>query len=98
DRRSTPLPYTTLFRSAERQAFLAHLGTLDRDQWLVAVRADQQRRWALGQLVMLESYLDLRPAMLEDTEAVLDLIHQELFLRESRPEEHTSELQSRGHL
>jgi tetratricopeptide (TPR) repeat protein len=46
------------------------------------LRADQQRRWAQGQRVLVEAYLQRYPVLADDPEALLDLIYSEALLRE----------------
>jgi tRNA A-37 threonylcarbamoyl transferase component Bud32 len=48
--------------------------------------ADQRRRWAAGDRRTVESYLQAHPTLAADPEAVLDLIYQEVVLREERGE------------
>jgi len=56
---------------------------------LLSLMADQRERWARGDRVLVETYLEQHPALQTDAEAVLDLIYNEIFLREGlgdRPE------------
>ncbi len=58
-----------------------------------ALRRDQARRWQQGDRVLVEAYLEQRPALRDDPELVLDLIYSEILLREElgecpRPEEY----------
>ncbi len=47
---------------------------------------DQRQRSERGQRFLVETYLDQRPALKSNTEAILDLIYNEMMLRESRGE------------
>src|SRR5207253_10970180 len=85
----TLFPYTTLFRSKPRGELCDHVridaaleGTAERD-------ADRHRRRHVGEP---EDRLDPRHGLLERRVPVLPVE------RLRRSEEHTSELQSRGHL
>src|SRR5262249_24333131 len=60
------------------QPFIDLLARLADNDWLAAVRADQERRAAQGRSVALEAYLDLRPRLRDDAAAVLDLVHNEV--------------------
>ena len=51
-----------------------------------ALLADQRSRWQAGQPLSVESYLSQHPSLVEHPECVLDLIYQEVFLREQRGE------------
>src|SRR5262245_46614071 len=48
--------------------------------------ADQCRRWQRGERVPAETYRDEQPALRCDEDAMLDLIYQEIVLREERGE------------
>jgi hypothetical protein len=48
--------------------------------------ADQRERWTRGDCVPVEVLLQQHPALHNDTEGLLDLIYQEVFLRERRGE------------
>ncbi len=55
----------------------------------LALLIDQHARWRRGDPAPVEAYLRDWPALLEETEFVLDLIYHEVLLRESsgeRPE------------
>src|SRR5207253_9504546 len=92
----TLFPYTTLFRSDPPRLLLALLELLER---VPEVRADLLKRHPAG--------VELLP---QGTQVVLDLprplldlhplqtVQDEQQVRVERSEEHTSELQSRGHL
>src|SRR5262249_3473934 len=47
---------------------------------------DQSRRWERGERLLVETYLAQQPALLEDPEAVLDLLYHEVVLRQARGE------------
>jgi hypothetical protein len=49
---------------------------------LALLRADQQRRWLLGQPVRVEDYLAALPALRAREDVVLDLVRNEVLLRE----------------
>ncbi len=53
------------------------------DDLLVRVLLDQSERWRRGQPLYVEAYLQRHPALSEDTEKVLDLISNEIYLRKS---------------
>src|SRR6516164_4866780 len=62
---------------------------------LALLMAHQRRAWRHGERTPVEDYLAQQPGLREDAEAVLDLIYQEVMLREQagespRLEEHTS--------
>src|SRR5947207_10875009 len=48
--------------------------------------ADQRRRWQASDREPVERYLEQRPALRDDAEAVLHLIFNEVVLREHRGE------------
>jgi DNA-directed RNA polymerase specialized sigma24 family protein len=51
-----------------------------------ALLTDQRQRWHRGQRVQVEFYLNRRPALRSDPEALLDLVYQEKVLREEQGE------------
>ncbi|HKB05175.1 MAG TPA: serine/threonine-protein kinase, partial [Gemmataceae bacterium] len=51
----------------------------------------QRRRWAAGDRVPVEHFLDGRPAVAGDTELVLDLIYAEVLLRREAGEQPTAD-------
>src|SRR5690242_166512 len=53
---------------------------------LPLLMADQQERWARGDHVLVESYLDKWPRIRADQEKALDLIYHEFLLREQHGE------------
>ena len=52
-----------------------------------SLREDQRVRWQRGDAVCVEDYLEQNPSLQADTEAVLELIWNELVLRRQRGEE-----------
>jgi serine/threonine protein kinase/predicted Zn-dependent protease len=46
------------------------------------LRADQRSRWQRGEAVRVESYLERHPSLHSDPEGLLDLIYNEIVLRE----------------
>src|SRR5262245_24452061 len=46
------------------------------------LRADQRRRWEQGERALVETYLEREPGLRTDTEALLDLIYNEVVCRE----------------
>src|SRR6516165_2483203 len=62
---------------------------------LALLMAYQRRAWRRGECTPVEDYLAQQPSLCDDVEAVLDLIYQEVMLREQagespRLEEYTS--------
>jgi hypothetical protein len=53
----------------------------DSDQ-ATLLRFDQRQRWQKGERVQVEAYLQEQPTLQDDSEAVLDLIYNEIVLRE----------------
>ncbi|MBV9122953.1 MAG: hypothetical protein JO112_06335, partial [Planctomycetes bacterium] len=53
---------------------------------VVRLRYDQRRRWREGEHLRTEVYLDQEPALQADPEAVLELIYNEIVLREENGE------------
>jgi hypothetical protein len=51
-------------------------------QLVEAVRADRRRRWEKGERVPVETYLQEHPCLAADPERVLDLVYDEVLLRE----------------
>jgi serine/threonine protein kinase len=49
---------------------------------LERIRADQQDRWAAGDRVLAETYLEDNPTLREQVEAAIDLIYSEILVRE----------------
>jgi hypothetical protein len=47
-----------------------------------ALREDQRRRWLQGERVLVESYLARHPGLSDQTETLLDLIYNEIVIRE----------------
>ncbi|MFN4261892.1 MAG: protein kinase domain-containing protein [Gemmataceae bacterium] len=50
------------------------------------IRADQQQRWAGGERLPVETYLELAPVLHRDVDVLLDLIYSEILLREEQGE------------
>jgi serine/threonine-protein kinase len=49
---------------------------------VTALRCDQRRRWQQGERILVESYLEQQPTLQADPEGLLDLIYNEMVLRE----------------
>ncbi len=73
-------------RTPDVDAFLADAGPLPADQRAVLLRIDQRGRWRAGDPVPAEEYLRRHPAVAADPELAVDLIFNELLLREARGE------------
>src|SRR5207244_1647217 len=58
--------------------------TLDDFDWLTRLRHDQQKRWRRGERPLVEVYLRRYLMLRRDPEALLDMIYQEILLREER--------------
>jgi hypothetical protein len=56
--------------------------TLDDFDWLTRLRHDQQKRWRRGERPLVEVYLRRFQMLRQDPEALLDMIYQEILLRE----------------
>src|SRR5207244_10192943 len=56
---------------------------------LAVLRDDQRRRWARGDRMPVEGYLELLPALARQPEALVDLIYSEFLLREELGEHPT---------
>jgi serine/threonine-protein kinase len=56
-------------------------------EWAALARADQRRRWAAGDRVRVETYLEQHPSLRASAEAVVELIDHEAQLRRERGEE-----------
>jgi tetratricopeptide (TPR) repeat protein len=52
------------------------------DQSIAELHADQQRRWRQGERVPVEAYLGAHPSLRDDAECVLQLVNNEVVLRE----------------
>lgn len=59
--------------------------------WRALVRADQRRSWKQGQRIRLEEYLLRFPALMADEAAVIDLLDNEIGLREKDGEAPTED-------
>jgi eukaryotic-like serine/threonine-protein kinase len=64
-------------------SFLAGEGDLDTAQVAEILRADQRKRWRAGSGVPAEWYLERFPALFDEQDLALDLIHSEFLLREA---------------
>jgi WD40 repeat protein len=90
--RRSPAPlrrYLRLWRDGARpdiEAFLAGEGDLEPGELAAVLRADQQRCDRAGTPVPAEWYLQRFPAIADDPELALDLIHNEFLLREAAGE------------
>ncbi len=63
---------------------------------LALLQADQRQRWQRGEPLPVEAYLDRHPVLREDPEALLDLIYNEMMLRqESGPAPQFAEYRGR---
>ena len=51
-------------------------------EWVEELYADQRRRWRQGERVLVESYLSAHPSLRDDAECVLQLVNNEVVLRE----------------
>jgi tetratricopeptide (TPR) repeat protein len=51
-----------------------------------ALRCDQRRRWQEGERIRVEAYLEQQPDLRSDSEGILDLIYNEIVLREEHSE------------
>lgn len=54
------------------------------EEWINLVRADQMRRWPRGERVLVEEYLAACPKFADDDAAVLDVVYQEIVLRDGQ--------------
>jgi tetratricopeptide (TPR) repeat protein/tRNA A-37 threonylcarbamoyl transferase component Bud32 len=62
--------------------FLAQAGPLSQDQVAVLLRVDQRGRWRAGDPVPAEVYLQRHPAVAADPDSAVDVIFNEILLRE----------------
>ena len=60
--------------------------SLSRTQLVEALRGEQRQRWQEGERVLAETYLQQHPTLQTDTTCVLQLVYQEVLLREERGE------------
>src|SRR5262245_9460251 len=58
----------------------------ERFQTLDGILQDQAQRWARGDAVRAETYLEQAPWLRDNREAAVDLIYNEILLREERGE------------
>ena len=75
---SRPEPGATFY------AVLGRAADLDRPHLLALLRNDQRQRWQQGQRLLVETYLEQEPRLRQDDEAVLDLLYNEVLLREEQ--------------
>ena len=78
--------YLRLWQDGDRpdlEAFLEHEEDLEPAELAAVLRADQRNRWRAGDPVPAEWYLERFPAVSDDPELALDLIHNEFLLREA---------------
>jgi hypothetical protein len=68
-----------------------HAAGLDGLALAAPLRDDQRQRWASARPVAVEWYVQLLPRLAEQPDALLDLIYQEVVLREGRGERPTEE-------
>jgi serine/threonine-protein kinase len=66
--------------------FLEQPDALSVGEWLAAVRLDQRRRWRQGERVLAEAYLARIPALQGDMGTVLELVDNEIALRQEQGE------------
>src|SRR5581483_9110981 len=72
----------TPHHAAQPTEHFARAGTADLPLFL----DDQRRRWRLGQRALVESYVERHPALVGNPEHLLDLIYNEVVLREKAGE------------
>jgi serine/threonine-protein kinase len=76
-------------------AFLHRLRTeangLSGAELLTLVRADQRQRWQRGERFLVENYLERLPQLAVNSEWILDLVYNEVLLREERGEQPDAE-------
>jgi hypothetical protein len=59
---------------------------MNTSDWVTWLRGDQRARWEKGDRVRVESYLKRHTRLGQDSEALLDLIYNEVVLREEAKE------------
>ena len=64
----------------------ARAGEVSDADWLALVWADQRRRWQGGDRILVEAYLEPKPGLRSKVEKILDLISNEVALREEQGE------------
>src|SRR4051812_10821714 len=79
------------FKDAPAEAFavLSTAEDVSQPDYVRLVREQQRVLWRRGTPIRVESWVEKHPAFLNDTEAVLDLVYNEIVLREElgeRPE------------
>src|SRR5207249_11263122 len=62
--------------------FLAQAGNVTAEQMIAVLRVDQRQRWQRGNPARIEDYLQTQPDLKASTDAILDLIYNEIVLRE----------------
>jgi WD40 repeat protein len=72
--------------SLSLQELLEQAGALPFDELRAVLRSDQFKRWQRGERVLVEVYRQRWPSLQADEAAVLDLILNEILLREERAE------------
>ena len=72
--------------SVEKTSEVLQTSEVSTNSILQEALADQRRRCRHGEPFQAESYLERHPALRNHSEAILDLIYQEMVLRESRGE------------
>src|SRR5439155_17269210 len=83
-----------LWRQGQRpevDAFLQGVGALSAPQVAAVLRVDQRERWRTGEHVLAESYLKRHPVVQADPDGAVDLVYNELLLREKKGERPTVE-------
>jgi hypothetical protein len=59
---------------------------MSKTDWATWLAGDQRARWDKGEPVRVEAYLKRHTGLREDTEALLDLVYNEIVLREEAGE------------
>ena len=52
-------------------------------QWVEVLHTDQRRRWQRGERVLVEAYLQEHPHLEAEAECLLQLVNNEVVLREA---------------
>jgi hypothetical protein len=63
----------------------------DRPRWIAKLQLEQSRRWRRGERFLVEDYRQLLPMLQGEAELLLDLIYNEIVLREQIGETPTLE-------
>src|SRR5689334_1045504 len=61
---------------------MSEVAVLSRDRLLESLRTDQIERWHRGERRLVERYLEEASDLRDDTDAVLDLIYNEVVVRD----------------